>query len=214
MTAARLPLVERADGRTARRAASQERILSAAADLFAERGYGSTTMDDVALAAGVSKGTIFYNYDSKADLCAKVIVASAEDLEQVIERARVGLRGWNALETLTLTVMRHIDAAPARAQFLTTELFRPNRPWAAQLPGVRDRLIRPLVAVLLEVAEERKAAGLTAEAANPNASAVAVSLLGALVTAALDRRAFPGRTLEEVHAGLLTAISGLRPPAA
>ncbi len=214
MTAVRLASVERTDGRTARRAASKERILAAAAELFAERGYGSTTMDEVAEAAGVSKGTIFYNYATKAELCTSVIQVAAEDIADDMASAGEGLVGWEALQAMALSAMRRIDAQPALAQFLMTELFRTHRPWAAELPAVRDRLIAPLIKTVMEVAEERRAAGLMkhADAYPGNVTSVAVSLLGALVTATLDHRAFPGRTLEEVHSGLQAAISGVRPP--
>jgi hypothetical protein len=39
---------------------------------------------------------------------------------------------------------------------------------------------------------------------------VAVALLGALVFAALDRLAYPQRSLAEVHTRLLQVITGLR----
>ena len=47
---------------------TRKRIVDAAAELFAERGYGATTIDAVAAAAGVSRKTVFDSVGGKAQL--------------------------------------------------------------------------------------------------------------------------------------------------
>ena len=47
---------------------TRKRIVDAAAELFAERGYGPTTIDAVASAAGVSRKTVFDSVGGKAQL--------------------------------------------------------------------------------------------------------------------------------------------------
>ena len=47
---------------------TRKRIVDAAAGLFAERGYGPTTIDAVAAAAGVSRKTVFDSVGGKAQL--------------------------------------------------------------------------------------------------------------------------------------------------
>jgi AcrR family transcriptional regulator len=47
---------------------TRKRIVDAAAALFAERGYGRTTIDAVASAAGVSRKTVFDSVGGKAQL--------------------------------------------------------------------------------------------------------------------------------------------------
>src|SRR3712207_9477395 len=51
---------ERADA-----ARNRLRVLAAAERLFAERGVGGVTMDDVAAAAGVGKGTLYRRFSVK-----------------------------------------------------------------------------------------------------------------------------------------------------
>lgn len=46
----------------------REKILSAGRSLMAEKGIKETTLADIARAAGISKGTLFYYYASKNDL--------------------------------------------------------------------------------------------------------------------------------------------------
>jgi AcrR family transcriptional regulator len=49
-------------------AETRERLLSAAADVFAERGYDGTRVADIAAAAGVSNGAMYAHFSSKAEL--------------------------------------------------------------------------------------------------------------------------------------------------
>jgi AcrR family transcriptional regulator len=49
-------------------AETRERLLRAAADAFAERGYDGTRVADIAAAAGVSNGALYAHFASKADL--------------------------------------------------------------------------------------------------------------------------------------------------
>jgi AcrR family transcriptional regulator len=53
--------------------ATQREIVRAANDLFVERGYGTTTMADVAAAAGVSVPTVYAGFPTKADLLRRAI---------------------------------------------------------------------------------------------------------------------------------------------
>lgn len=48
--------------------ANRERILNTAAKLIRERGIANTTLADIAMAAEISKGTLYYYYSTKGDL--------------------------------------------------------------------------------------------------------------------------------------------------
>ena len=69
---------------------TRKRILNAAAKVFSEKGFHSAKMDDIAETARVSKGTLYYNFQSKSDLFSATVT---EGLEYIIE----GMRG--ALES-------------------------------------------------------------------------------------------------------------------
>jgi AcrR family transcriptional regulator len=47
---------------------TRERLLRAAADVFAERGYDGTRVADIAATAGVSNGALYAHFGSKAEL--------------------------------------------------------------------------------------------------------------------------------------------------
>ncbi len=47
---------------------TRDRILGVALELFAERGYGTVTMEEIAEASGVTKGAVYYWFADKDDL--------------------------------------------------------------------------------------------------------------------------------------------------
>jgi AcrR family transcriptional regulator len=60
---------EKLDGRRAEvRGTARERLLDAAAQVFAERGYRGASVDDIAVAAGVTKGAVYWSFKRKEDL--------------------------------------------------------------------------------------------------------------------------------------------------
>ena len=59
--------------RTRRKDARPGEIIAAALASFAERGYAATKLEDVATAAGISKGTIYLYFPTKEDLFRAVV---------------------------------------------------------------------------------------------------------------------------------------------
>ncbi len=56
-----------------RKDARPQELLAAALDLFVERGYASTRLEDVARRAGVSKGTLYLYFTNKEELFKAVV---------------------------------------------------------------------------------------------------------------------------------------------
>ncbi|MEV4891340.1 TetR family transcriptional regulator [Nonomuraea sp. NPDC055795] len=56
-------------------AETRQRLLHAAAEAFAERGYDGTRVADIAAAAGVSNGALYAHFGSKADLLVAALRA-------------------------------------------------------------------------------------------------------------------------------------------
>jgi AcrR family transcriptional regulator len=60
------------------------RVLAAAERLFAERGVAGVTMDDVAAAAGVGKGTLYRRFTDKGGLAVALLDERERELQQKI----------------------------------------------------------------------------------------------------------------------------------
>ena len=59
--------------RRRRKEARPAELTAAALDLFVEKGFAATRLDDVAARAGVSKGTLYLYFDSKEALFRAVV---------------------------------------------------------------------------------------------------------------------------------------------
>ena len=64
---------------------ARERIFAAAARLFAERGFGTVSMREIAEAAGVSKPMLYYYFESKVGLCRALL---GDGIDHMIEVTR------------------------------------------------------------------------------------------------------------------------------
>lgn len=67
------PVSASTEPRRRRKEARPAELTAAALDLFVEKGFAATRLDDVAIRAGVSKGTLYLYFDSKEALFKAVV---------------------------------------------------------------------------------------------------------------------------------------------
>src|SRR2546425_34186 len=63
------------------------RLVQVATELFAERGYALTALEDVVARAGMTRGALYHQYADKRDLFRAVFEAVEQDLGQRIALA-------------------------------------------------------------------------------------------------------------------------------
>ncbi|MDT3428607.1 AcrR family transcriptional regulator [Paenibacillus forsythiae] len=68
----------------------QENILLAAEELFAEKGFAATTMDDIAKSAEYSKRTVYIQFPSKEEIHDRIILKGFMQLKEHILRSLEG----------------------------------------------------------------------------------------------------------------------------
>lgn len=120
-------------------------LLQAALELFVEKGFAATKVEEVALRAGVSKGTLFLYYDSKVKLFKAVVQANLsphfiawdQEYEQfqgsTAEMLRYGLSSWwerigNTLAGgLTKLVLSESNNFPEVAAFYREQVMTPGQ---------------------------------------------------------------------------------------
>lgn len=76
------------------RSETRRRVLDAAFEVFAERGIAASSLNDVAAAAGLTKGAVYSSFDGKDDL----VLALME--EHAMARVTAGLTTFAATEDL------------------------------------------------------------------------------------------------------------------
>jgi AcrR family transcriptional regulator len=84
----------------ARAQATRETLVAGAASVFGRRGYGLASIADIATAAGVTKGALYFHFESKDELARAVI---AEQHRRTMAAASAVIdEGRPGLETMVL----------------------------------------------------------------------------------------------------------------
>lgn len=98
-----------------RKEARPQELLAAAIDLFVERGFAATRLEDVARRAGVSKGTLYLYYANKEDLFKAVVRQSIVPIIGDAEASVAEFEGHSAelLRHVILSWWRRIGATKA-----------------------------------------------------------------------------------------------------
>lgn len=162
------------------RATGSDRILDAAATLFAERGFGGTGMAEVAERAGVGKASVFHHFDSKSRLYCAVMARVLGRLDDALTStlAEGGtpserLRRWIAC------VLDELADRPDDAHLLVRVLVDDGELASGDPAGAAaEQSVDHLGRLLLGLLREGMAAG---EFRRTDPAVLMQSLIGALV---------------------------------
>lgn len=147
-----------------RKEARPHELLAAALDIFVERGYAATRLEDVARRAGVSKGTLYLYFTNKEELFKAVvrenIVPAIGDAENQIanfdghsaDLLRAIVYGWwerigaTKASGIVKLVMAEANNFPDLAQFYREEVIERGTAMMTRMleRGVERGELRPL----------------------------------------------------------------------
>lgn len=132
---------------------TRETIVTVALELFAERGYPGTTVNDIAEAAEVSKATVFAYFPSKEEIVfADTAPLRAELFHELKQRSA----GLSAQQTLRAFVAEYL-LAPDQRELLRERLIAENEQlrnhYRARLAEVEDALAVAIASDLGEPAD-------------------------------------------------------------
>lgn len=123
-------------------ARNHQRIVTAARELFADRGL-EVTLDDVAEAAGVGVGTVYRRFAGKTELIAEVFDRSVTDMAEAAEAAEADPDTWHGVTYLFEWCCEHMSGNRGFGEVI---LELPDA--VERFESVRDR-IRPMIARLI-----------------------------------------------------------------
>jgi AcrR family transcriptional regulator len=91
-------------------------ILAAARGVFAMRGFSEATVDEIAAAAGIAKGTVYLYFPSKRDI---YLAALKQGLMELMERTRATMDAARGIEAKLQTFVRtRLEYAEANRDFI------------------------------------------------------------------------------------------------
>jgi AcrR family transcriptional regulator len=125
---------------------SREKILAAAADVAAEAGPGSLSLDAVALRAGVSKGGLLYNFPTKAKLMQGLVERYLAEFEHALETARANNTDGESLLSI------YIKLAAKEC-----EETKPSASWIFSAVAEDPEFLDPIKAFRLQLFQRLKA---------------------------------------------------------
>lgn len=85
------------------------RILSVSAGLFLEKGFEKTSMQDIAEAAGLSKGAIYHHFNSKEDIIQAVARCQAQANQSLLETWLSDTAALKGKDALTAILEKNLD---------------------------------------------------------------------------------------------------------
>jgi AcrR family transcriptional regulator len=88
---------------------SREKVLRAAAQIFAERGYAGTTMRAVAARVGLRAASLYYHYRSKEELIEVVLLMALQGVSDGVRDALAALpAGASARARIEAAILAHL----------------------------------------------------------------------------------------------------------
>ncbi|MBQ9430748.1 MAG: TetR family transcriptional regulator [Kiritimatiellae bacterium] len=119
---------------------TREMIMKAALDLFIERGYDRTTLDDIARAVGLSKGAVYWHFENKQALLSKLILTVVErhdkETKEKIEKPA-------SPEKLVENLIYHANITLTRDEDRKFFLMMTRLDWASpEMSEIKDELVQ------------------------------------------------------------------------
>jgi TetR/AcrR family acrAB operon transcriptional repressor len=192
--------------------ATRNRILDAAERVFSRRGASRPSLEDIAAAAGVTRGAIYWHFRNKADLFGAMLARVTLPMEEMVGRS-----GDDALtdplgyiRRCMVTVLRKTtDDAQTRRVF---EIVCHKCEYVDEMARVRDRYVEMRAECLAEIERGVRNAvrrGLLPAGINARSAAVGLHALvdGLISNWLLEPKYFPlareaERMVDQYLAGL------------
>ena len=179
-----------------------ERILDAATAMFLQNGFGGTSLERIAEAAGAGKATLYSRYSGKEALFSAVVTRNCERSLRLVFEAPQSASLAQRLVSVTQTLVTRLLSDEVIGLIRMVVADAPRFPSLAKLTSDAGRS-RAIEAVATMIAEH---AGRTLDSsAKQNSRALATQILDAIVSPLL-MRALMGESLDEVRDDIRTHV--------
>ena len=191
--------------RPGRTTVTRQKLFDASMELIGERGAAVVTVDEIAAAAGVSKGTVYYNFGSKSDLIAQLLRHGVE----ILKARLLGAAGTDAvdpmlaIEAMIGQAMDFMAEYPSFARLWVSENWRTPSEWQGTFAVLRGELLAVIGDAVGNVAK-----AYPVDASVPRGS-LETAIFGACFVVGLDRQTYnPERTRDQSVAAIMAIMRG------
>ena len=122
----------------------RDAIWDAATGLFGQKGFDETTVDDIVLAAGISRRSFFRYFASKSDIMAHGMLLYGVELSYVIDACPQNYSLPEVFRKTVLQVARQVASQPRTRKIMEIVAKYPAARTAevSRLPEVQDLLVK------------------------------------------------------------------------
>ncbi|WP_238147528.1 MULTISPECIES: TetR/AcrR family transcriptional regulator [Micrococcaceae] len=193
--------IRRRPGRTNR---TQLKLFEAAMVIMSEKGPTATTVEEVAAKAGVSKGTVYYNFGSKKSMVDGLLRYGVKLVLETIEDAGEGIADpRDRIARGVIASLRFLEGQPGFARLAVAEMWRPHGGTSEVLAEQRSVIIDRVTDLVDDLDESYE----TAE--HPDSRSIAVALFGSTFMLAMDREMnLSVRTTQDAARAALKIVDG------
>jgi AcrR family transcriptional regulator len=133
---------------TTRVAYTPERLLAVAVEVFNQRGYDGTSMEDLAQAAGITKSSIYHHVRSKEELLRLAVSRALDGISAILDQPEASSgRAVDRLEHVVRASARLlVDELPYVTLLLRVRGNTATEQWALERRRELDRRVAALVA--------------------------------------------------------------------
>ena len=137
----------------------QEAILRAALDEFSTHGFTEASLNRIITAASLSKGSMYYYFDSKEDLYVHLLRVQVEQMVAragpfPVPTAAEPCAYWSAIEDYCLRLVKALDASPQLARLLRDWMSGTGVPALEQAQRDAEQTALPWLAQALAAGQE------------------------------------------------------------
>ncbi|MHA7653339.1 TetR/AcrR family transcriptional regulator [Mycobacterium sp. ML4] len=192
---------------TKRRAETRRRLIGAAVEVFADKGYGQVTIKDVCTAAGYTRGAFYSQFDSLEEL---LFVVYRQWTTQIAAQVRDALDAAEPATGITKTVARVMESLLFQRDWLLVKADLLSV--AARNPELAHRWSVHRGQLRLMIEELVTASGVELADSAGSASDTARSIIA--IYDGLGTQVLLDNDGAGAHASLTRLLSALLPPAA
>ena len=171
---------------TGREEATRERILAAALEVFAERGFDGARTREIADRAGANLGLLAYYFEGKEPLWREAVSRAFEELQQELGSLAAPRAGAEPaserqrLESLLRGFVRFVARRPAFMRLMNDEGKRDG----TRMRWLADRYVKPMTAAFRQAAERAQGEGVIPDLPAASLHYIALGAAGLLFSQA------------------------------
>lgn len=197
------PVVAATTRRPGRTNRTQMKLFEAAMEIMTTKGPTATTVEEVAQRAGVSKGTVYYNFGSKKTMVDQLLQYGARLLLQSMQAEQTQSDPREQLRQAIYTAFKYLSAHSGFARLWISEVWKEQENWSDSMLVIRGDILDFIEGMVRNLSER-----YTVDSAQ-DPKAIAIAIFGSTFMLSMDSEVHNSqRTPEDATRAVMLTVDG------